>query len=376
MKTNCVTAREKLREKTGMTLTEVLVALAVLSIAIMCFLPLAQSSFKNIYTVGEATKSNYRAVGLIERLIGNNGANGAYEVSTDNVPLQMQVKNIAIQANDGTMQSINGASIVSKPENAAAGFSTFICDSVTAKMVCYPSHIADDFLTKTITLYAAGFRFSDVSEFQLSYTDSTGTLQTVPGGTYNDSNPYCRIKIDKDNASIAYLTLVGDNDYIRFENSPLHVKYRVYELDIEIDAPTVIMVGEEAADGNYYYYVTSGEPDEDGNLDIVRKKMNSVDPLGRISGNITLSSAINDVEWVAAGEGDNGAGGVNQYGYYVMCGDNGQIRRFWKNPATGNYGWGGDWTTAHEYYYNGDESSTPTVTDSRMYNTTVDSSYV
>lgn len=376
MKTNCVTAREKLREKTGMTLTEVLVALAVLSIAIMCFLPLAQSSFKNIYTVGEATKSNYRAVGLIERLIGNNGANGAYEVSTDNVPLQMQVKNIAIQANDGTMQSINGASIVSKPENVEAGFSTFICDSVTAKMVCYPSHISDDFLTKTITLYAAGFRFSDVSEFQLSYTDSTGTLQTVPGGTYNDSNPYCRIKIDKDNASIAYLTLVGDNDYIRFENSPLHVKYRVYELDIEIDAPTVIMVGEEAADGNYYYYVTSGEPDEDGNLDIVRKKMNSVDPLGRISGNITLSSAMNDVEWVAAGEGDNGAGGVNQYGYYVMCGDNGQIRRFWKNPATGNYGWGGDWTTAHEYYYNGDESSTPTVTDTKMYNTTVDSSYV
>ncbi len=359
-----------------MTLTEVLVALAVLSIAIMCFLPLAQSSFKNIYTVGEATKSNYRAVGLIERLIGNNGANGAYEVSTDNVPLQMQVKNIAIQANDGTMQSINGASIVSKPENVEAGFSTFICDSVTAKMVCYPSHISDDFLTKTITLYAAGFRFSDVSEFQLSYTDSTGTLQTVPGGTYNDSNPYCRIKIDKDNASIAYLTLVGDNDYIRFENSPLHVKYRVYELDIEIDAPTVIMVGEEAADGNYYYYVTSGEPDEDGNLDIVRKKMNSVDPLGRISGNITLSSAMNDVEWVAAGEGDNGAGGVNQYGYYVMCGDNGQIRRFWKNPATGNYGWGGDWTTAHEYYYNGDESSTPTVTDTKMYNTTVDSSYV
>lgn len=133
MKTNYVTAREKLREKTGMTLTEVLVALAVLSIAIMCFLPLAQSSFKNIYTVGEATKSNYRAVGLIERLIGNNGANGAYEVSTDNVPLQMQVKNIAIQANDGTMQSINGASIVSKPENVEAGFSTFICDSVTAK---------------------------------------------------------------------------------------------------------------------------------------------------------------------------------------------------------------------------------------------------
>ncbi len=377
MKTNCVTAREKLREKTGMTLTEMLVALAILMIAIMCFLPLAQSSFNNIYTVGEKTKSNYKAVGLIERLIGNSGANGAYETQTDNVPLQMRVKSIALQATTdsitGQTQSINGASIVSKPENVASAFSTFICDSVTAKMVCYPSHISDDFLTKTITLYAAGFRFSDISEFQISYTDNTGTLQTVPGGTYNDSNPYCRIKIDRDNASIAYLTLVGDNNIIRFENSPLQIKYRTHKLTVEIDAPTVIMVGEQAGDGNYYYYVTSGEPDEDGNLDIIRKKMNSVDPLGKISGNITLNSAMNDVEWVAAGEGDDGNGGTNPYGYYVMCGDNGQIRRFWKNTATGNYGWGGDYTIQHHYYY---KDGTTTVTDTRNYGTTVDSSFV
>lgn len=375
MKTKDKAIRKHLHGQSGMTLTEVLVALAILSVAIMCFLPLAQSSFKNIYQVGEVTKSNYKAVGLIERLIGNSGANGAYEVSTDNVPLQMRVKNIALQASGGSMQSINGASIVSKPENVPAGFTTFICDSVTAKMVCYPAHISDDFRTKTITLYAAGFRFANINEFEVYYTDSSGNLQLVPG-TYNDTNPYCRMKINRDNASIVEMTLVGDNDIICFENSPLVIKYRVYELTVEIDAPTVIMVGEQAADGNYYYYVTSGEPDEDGNLDIIRKKMNSKDPLGRISGNITLNSAMNDVEWVAAGEGDDGAGGINDYGYYVMCGDNGQIRRFWKNPTTGNYGWGGDYTIAHEYYYNADESATPQVTDKRMYNTTVDSSYV
>lgn len=374
MKTKDEAIRKHLHGQSGMTLTEVLVALAILSVAIMCFLPLAQSSFKNIYQVGEVTKSNYKAVGLIERLIGNSGANGAYEVSTDNVPLQMRVKNIALQADNGAMQSINGASIVSKPENVGAGFTTFICDSVTAKMVCYPSHISDDFRTKTITLYAAGFRFANINEFEVYYTDSSGNLQLVPG-TYNDTNPYCRMKINKSNASIVEMTLVGDNDIICFENSPLVIKYRVYELTVEIDAPTVIMVGEQASDGNYYYYVTSGEPDENGNLDIIRKKMNSKDPLGKISGNITLSSAMNDVEWVAAGEGDDGAGGINDYGYYVMCGDNGQIRRFWKNPATGNYGWGGDYTIAHEYYYNADESASPQVIDKRMYNTTVDSSY-
>lgn len=392
MKTYFVAVRKKLREKTGMTLAEVLAALAVLFIAILCFLPLAQSSYRNIHSVGEKTKSNYKAVGLIERLIGNNGANGAYETQTDNVPLQMKVKGNTLQANSGAMKVINGVTIASKPENVSAGYTTFVSDSVTAKMVCYPSHISDDFLTKTITLYAAGFRFSDIVDFRIYYTDNAGKPQPVAGGLYNDSNPYCRIKIDTNNASIAYLTLVGDNDVIRFENSPLIVTYRKpilessegYEIDIEIDAPTVIMVGEEASDGNYYYYVTSGEPDEDGNLDIIRKKMNSVDPLAgrtgsvpnKITGNVTLTSAMNDVEWVAAGEGDDGNGGTNPYGYYVMCGDNGQIRRFWKNPATGNYGWGGDYTIAHEYYYNGDESATPTVTKEKMYSTTVDSSYV
>lgn len=364
--------QRKLGEKRGMTLVEMLVAMAVLTIAIMCFLPLAQTLFRNLYTVGERTSSNFKSAGLVERLIGNSGANGDYEVSTEDVPLQMTVQSQSIMANSSSLQSIDGASLLSNPAIGGNGLSTFICDSVTAKMVCYPSHIADDFLTKTITLYASGFRFSTVNDFKIYYTDSNGDRQIV-SGVYNDSNPYCQIEIDRDNASIAYLTLKGDNQVICFETSPLTIEYRVYSLTVEIDAPTVIMVGEDAQDGNYYYYVTSGEPDEDGHLEIVRKVMNSRDPLGKISTPITLSSAMNDVEWVAPGEGDDGNGGTNDYGYYVMCGDNGQIRRFWRNPTTGNYGWGGDYTVAHNYYYN---NGVQTETNERMYGTTVDSSYV
>ncbi len=373
MKTKYSAMKNRLHSREGMTLTEVLVALAVLTIAIMCFLPLAQSSFKNVALAGERTQENYKSVGLIERLIGHTGANGDYEVSTENVPLLMRAGTVAIQSNSPSLQlqSIDGVSITSKPENTSAGFSTFICDSVTAKMVCYPSHISDDFLTKTITLYAAGFHFSSLNEFQIYYTDSSGNRQSIPG-PYNASNPYCQMEIDPDNAAVVYLTLKGDNDYIRFENSPLIIEYRVYTLTVEIDAPTVIMVGEEAEDGNYYYYVTSGEPDKDGHLDIIRKKMNSRDPLGKISGNITLTSAMNDVEWVGVGEGDNGYGGTNEYGYYVMCGDNGQIRRFWRNPATGNYGWGGDYTIKHEYYYKDGDSY---EINNKAYDTTVDYSY-
>ena len=340
--------QRKLGEKRGMTLVEMLIAMAILVIAVLCFLPLAQSTFRNLYMVGERTSSNFKSVGLIERLIGNSGANGDYEVSTDDVPLQMTVKSESIMANSSSLQSIDGASLLSNPANGNNSLSTFICDSVTAKMVCYPTHIADDFLTKTITLYASGFRFSSVNEFKIYYTDSSGNRQMV-GGVYNESNPYCQIEIDRDNASIAYLTLKGDNQVICFETSPLTIEYRVYSLTVEIDAPTVIMVGEDAQDGNYYYYVTSGEPDEDGHLEIVRKVMDGVDPLGKISTPITLNAAMNDVEWVEPGEGDDGNGGTNEYGYYVMCGDNGQIRRFWRNPVTGNYGWGGDYTVAHNY---------------------------
>lgn len=364
--------QRKLGEKRGMTLVEMLVALAVLTIAIMCFLPLAQTTMRNLFTIGERTSANYKAVGLVERLIGNSGANGDYEVSTEDVPLQMTVKSESIMANSSSLQSIDGASLLSNPAIGGNGLSTFICDSVTAKMVCYPTHVADDFLTKTITLYASGFRFSTVNDFKIYYTDSSGNRQMV-SGVYNDSNPYCQIEIDRDNASIAYLTLKGDNQVISFETSPLTIEYRVYSLTVEIDAPTVIMVGEDAQDGNYYYYVTSGEPDEDGHLEIVRKVMDGVDPLGKISTPITLNSAMNDVEWVEPGEGDDGNGGTNEYGYYVMCGDNGQIRRFWRNPVTGNYGWGGDYTVAHNYYYNNGQQ---TETNERMYSTTVDSSFV
>ena len=364
--------QRKLGEKRGMTLVEMLVALAVLTIAIMCFLPLAQTTMRNLFTIGERTSANYKAVGLVERLIGNSGANGDYEVSTEDVPLQMTVKSESIMANSSSLQSIDGASLLSNPAIGGNGLSTFICDSVTAKMVCYPTHVADDFLTKTITLYASGFRFSTVNDFKIYYTDSSGNRQMV-SGVYNDSNPYCQIEIDRDNASIAYLTLKGDNQVICFETSPLTIEYRVYSLTVEIDAPTVIMVGEDAQDDNYYYYVTSGEPDEDGHLEIVRKVMDGVDPLGKISTPITLNAAMNDVEWVEPGEGDDGNGGTNEYGYYVMCGDNGQIRRFWRNPVTGNYGWGGDYTVAHNYYYNNGQQ---TETNERMYSTTVDSSFV
>ncbi len=354
----------------GMTLVEVLVAMAVLMVALLTFLPLGQTTFQNIYTAGKKIKEGYASVSVIEKLLGNDGANGDYETRTGNVPLQFHAykedgnKDATVtplkagkdnkESKDG-IQSIDGATLLSTPEQPGKGFSTFICDSVTSSMLAFPTHIADDFIKKHITLYAVGFHFANDEPVKLEYTDENGKRQTV---TADDK--YYTFTPDKKDASIAHLVLCGDNDQINFTHSPLYVTYDDYTIRLEIDAPTVIMVGEVASDGNYYYYVTSGEPidengmvnEETGEVQIVRKKMDNIGPISKE--HVTLNAAMNNVVWVDKGEGDN-YGGSNEYGSYIMCGDHGQIRRFWKNSTTGNYGWDGDRVIDYDYY-NGAET--------------------
>lgn len=360
-----------LSQNRGMTLVEMLVAMAVLMVAIVTFLPLAQSSFQNIYVAGQKIKAGYDSVSVIEKLLGNDGANGDYETRTADVPLEFHAASDSVKslkANTKSLQSIDGASLISTPETPQKGYSTFICDSVTAQMLSFPTHIADDFKKKTITLYGVGFHFASDTPLVLEYTKEDGSTAVVPSG-----GQYYKFEVEPKNSAIAYLILNGDNDIISFTHSPLYINYGNFRLELEIDAPTVIMVGEAASDGEYYYYVSSGEPiDENGKVDeengevcIIRKKMANKDPKGKL-GKITLSSAMNDVEWVGPGEGDDGFGGTNKEGYYHMCGDNGQIRRFWKNPSTGNYGWGGDYTTK----YIRDQGQLK-ILDSHSYDTTV-----
>lgn len=366
--------------KRGMTLTELLVAMTLLVIASLCFLPLFQSYYGNISTAGKVTQERYESVGLIEKLIGmyNNGIRiGEYDTGATTLPMSMTVDDITIATEQYGLNAIGGSTITSVPESTQSGYNTFIANSVTTKMVCYPQHIADDFLEKDITIYAAGFMFGAESNFSFYVTNSDGSLSKVSQGSTNGT--YYKIKINDQNAHLATLTLKGDNGKICFENSPLIIRYSGYndvpaseELErhdtdfaIEIDAPTVIMVGETGSDG--YYFVTSGQTDNDGNLDIIRKKMDSIDQHN--GGSVQLNAAMNDVEWVPAGEGDNGAGGSNEYGYYVMCGDNGQIRRFWRNNTTGNYYWGGDYTKEYSTIQGS------VVDNTRKYSTNVSTEY-
>lgn len=353
MKTKNKTCKKIIAANGGMTLVELLVSLSLLVLIVFCFMPLFMSYYQNIKTSGNIVKNNYTKVGLIEKLIGNTGSNSGYEYEVDGIPLAMtvkekngstlQVKSKLSESQTGVeySQKISGNNIISTPDNAAGGFTTFYADSVTSTMLCFPSHISDDFKEKTVTLFASGFKFNNINEITLQYTGEDGLF-------YDVSKSYYKVTQPVNSPSMAYLTLYGDNEQINFRTSPLKIQYPgKNDLIIEVDAPNIIMVGEQTKDGKYYYYVTSGDTNEDGTVDVVAKKMNNTDSNGQT---VKLNAAMNDVEWISAdsGDGKNVDTNGNRYGYYAMCGDNGQIRRFWKD-SSGKYYWGGDNTIHYDY---------------------------
>lgn len=359
-----------LKEKRGMTLVETLTALTILALIIFCFAPLYLSYFNTIKISGNKLKATYTEAGKLQSLIGGKGtgANSGYESNVSSIPLvfnspetvvtqdsvtqTVPQTSVAVKtaANpNGKIDPIGGSFIFSNPTDIKAGFSTIYTNSINSNIKCFPTSLTDDFVTAYITIVADGFNFSNDNMNDLN----AYSLYCTKANSANNGSELKQLVFNKDytlervsgTQNILLLTLYGGTD-VSYENSPLVFNYNngAYTKEIEVDAPTMIMVGEKATDGKYYYYVSRGEVDDDGNLIILRRTMNSKDP--KTGTNVTLTSAMNDVEWVPAesGDGRNKDSDGEKYGYYVMCGDNGQIRRFWRNNATGNYYWGGDYT--------------------------------
>ncbi|MGN1161096.1 MAG: hypothetical protein ACI4SX_02505, partial [Candidatus Fimenecus sp.] len=380
--------KEYLNNKCGMTLVETLTALTILTLVIFCFAPLFLSYFNTIKISGDKLQATYLEAGKLQSLLGSKGtgANTGYEsnvsaiplvftapettVTRDSVTQTIPQTSVAVATASNTpnaLDPVKGNFIYSNPSNVMAGFSTIYTDSLNSNIKCFPSSLTDDFVTAYITIVADGFNFAndhmnDTSVYALYCTvaNSSNTGSDLKQLVYGKDYDLERVSGTQ---NILLLTLYGGTD-VSYENSPLVFNYNngAYVKEIEIDAPTMIMVGEKATDGNYYYYVSRGDVDDDGNLIILRRTMNSKDP--KTGTNVTLNSAMNDVEWVPAesGDGRNVDSDGDKYGYYVMCGDNGQIRRFWRNNATGNYYWGGDYTyytdakfdkVNNSYFYNG-----------------------
>ena len=373
-----------LLNKKGMSLVEVLTAMTILTLLIFCFAPLMLSYMDTINIAGNKMERVYKDSGNLEVLLGKNSLDGNYTVSLDTVPIKLTSPDATVTV-DGNTQNVATATINSFVKaygltsggtfakdkdgnpiadgniNISTGQVTFYTDKAgsASGVTLFPTSLTDDFKVAYITIYSADINFV-LSQCEFVTTGPNEEIELKEGTDYDlEYHPDRKNPTD---TNILLLTVYGGGDKISFETSPLVFKHLGQRYEIQIDAPSMIMVGEKAPDDNYYYYVSRGELDEDGNLLIHRRAMNTTnDPKG--GGKVTLTSAMNDVEWVPVESADaySKDSSGDSYGYYVMCGDNGQVRRFWKRPDTtilvdgktikvdGNYYWGGDYTYYTDY---------------------------
>lgn len=360
--------------KRGMTLVEVLTAMAILSLIIFCFTPLFLTYFNSIKIAGDEIKDVQMQSGVLQTVIGNFGAGkgGNYSANVSEIALELSTPNtsVALSRDDNgstvsttlnqsitlaignELDNVKGDFLVSDPTNLKGSYTTVVTQGTSSGLVCYPKTLTDDFVEAKIIVYGSGGIVFAEGSFATDFTLSCG----LNGGTSLSNGTDYTIK--RLASSMVEITLYGGGK-ISFETSPLLINYKKGQhiLQVEVDAPSMIMVGEADDDGKYYYYVSRGEMVDgaDGDtakneLAVIRREMNSTDPKNN-NNKVTLTSAMNDVEWVPADSGDgyNVDSAGEKYGYYVMCGDNGQVRRFWRNNTTGNYYWGGDYTYYTDY---------------------------
>lgn len=342
----------------GMSLVEVLTAMTIISLVIFCFAPLFLSYLKSITYAGDEIKTVNMQSGIMQTVISLSGSADGYSTAVSNIPLSLQanagttlsrngttdavVSTANAKLGDGNLDAFKGDLLFSDADNPNDSYITVDGASTSSGLSYYPSSITDDFYKAQVLLVAdGGVQFGE----SVSYSDFEITVSNAGKLGTND---YAIRRIDSE---VVILEFYGGGK-VCFENSPLTIKYRSYTCVIEIDAPMMIMVGEANSDGDYNYYVSRGEFDENGSLRIIQKEMNSTD--AQTGETVELNSAMNDVEWVPAESADSYAtdSSGNKYGYYIMCGDNGQVRRFWKNSTTGNYYWGGDYTYYTDYNLN------------------------
>ena len=398
-----------LKQKKGMSLVEVLTAMTILTLMIFCFAPLFLSYFQSINIAGNKVEQvNYES-GVLQRVIGNfnkaaQGASSNYISEFQNIPLTLTSSNVKLttraedtyttnaagktelqvakptatstslaeqtvitKAYGGTLKDIEGNILVSNPDNMASGFATLYSADIDAGFFCFPNSITDDFIKKDIFVVADGMgATTDSIKLYINVDSSSGLDSTIYGtdsrGVYLKKGVSWGIReIAVEGHTCFVVTFYGGKG-VSFETSPVTIYCNGFTKTVEVDAPSMIMVGEANKNGEYNYYVSRGEvvsTTEGGKEDTLAVLQRTM------RGDAPLTSAMNDVEWVDVESADSYTEGKKidgtKYGYYVMCGDNGQVRRFWRERDElkddgkvdyGNYYWGGDYTYYTDYNLN------------------------
>lgn len=99
--------KEQFRAEQGFTLVEILVAVIILSVIIVAFMPMFTNSVANIYTAGNRSEARFQVQEVIERVLGDINEEPVYS-SADvedfelyfadrNVPIEVPARAIEVE---------------------------------------------------------------------------------------------------------------------------------------------------------------------------------------------------------------------------------------------------------------------------------------
>lgn len=321
--------KDKLKRKhykKGMTYVEVLVALSILALIVVVFTPVLMYSYENLYRAGEINVDTYEIKSYIEESLA---------VRSDDPKLKTQ---FGLQ---GISDQLNV--VMRRIKSSVNGLETMYGLPREGVSILGDDVLIDDTSTHEITIQFTDFEGLSNGSFvksgspgkdQIAYIIETPLMTP----TNLDYSKYSLSYDDSTNS--ATLTIKG----VDITYSPLKIIVRYSGINggtktvdkyINIKPATMMFVG--AADGTTDYYTTAGF-DENNVFSLEARKMSG--------GGVTSGTSFNKITWVTTGADNTGP-----VGYYAMCGNDGVIRRLWKEIEGGynKYAWSGDNTEVYTY---------------------------
>ena len=263
--------RKYIKNKKGMTLVELIVALSLLMLIVFVFSPMLLSSYSTIYEAGAREEAAYNAKSDIETHLAVRTARDQY----NNFVIQLQknavnvVDAISVQGKRITTNVLETIFYNGKPHLKIIS-GPVIDNNSYHKMALYTENL--NYTSKTVTATNEEPKTLDKKEIKIRVTapDKTYATSAITGSQYADESQVESAY----NKNIAVSKIVADpvNGLISFEISGFDftvspIRLRIYYVAdnnkiehvdsyIEVQMPTLILGGDAKAGADYY--TTSG----------------------------------------------------------------------------------------------------------------------
>lgn len=343
-----------LKQKTGMTFVEILVAMSVLMLVIVSFTPMLLHSYDSLYTAGEINEKTYDTKSTVEEgLAARSSTDILYNIQTN-------FKNI------GKVTDVNLRRAVSATgSDLRDGIeSLFYGGKATVKIIS-GKRVNDDTVDKTILIKTSGIVIDKVvagkdsdakmtkNGKEFKYTIAVSVIapdwsKTTETQAYDQTPPLTDITCSGPDDKGMITVTIPDKD---LTSSPLKIIVYYYDETTKlnnigtepasgekpreaatflyIDPPTLLLAGKTESNG--VYYTSAGIETANNGVSTMKVEKRNMTAAGNFSVPGLGSTVIKNVTWV-----DNDP--TSDYGnYYVLTGTNGAIMRLYPSLTNGGF---------------------------------------